>query len=296
MQLRPREIFTIARGLEDHTDSSTYYVRAVIRNARTYAIIETVDLESQAGGHTFLYDWQVPADSSGEGFYILITTSVYTDAGYTTKSDLYGDKLTEYLIADRLNPNSGGIGGGADIDYKKIQKIIKEAVDRIEKPQKWDIAPIMLAIDSLASREHHCEKPKDIDLTPFLESLETSRKETVTLKQIKEIIPETVSLSTITEHFSENNQKIEELKNLLVMEVTKIKDFYEKMNLDSSQISQAMQDMFDKVKILCLDDVTDIRKSINSIKTYISDVKTIVSDLEEKIEATSYVLSENHSN
>jgi hypothetical protein len=190
MQLRPREYFTIVRQLEDHTDSSTYYVQAVVRNARTDALIETVNLTDQ-GSRRFSKPWQVPADTSGEGFYISILTSVYTDSGYTTKSPNYGEKIDTYLVQDRVNPNLG-IGGAVDIDYKKVRQIVQEEIAnipappqpprvdlskldtilegisaiRIPEPQKLDLSPVLAAIKALP-------KPKDIDLSPVLKALDS---------------------------------------------------------------------------------------------------------------------------
>src|SRR5437879_1246261 len=98
LQLEPLELYTIARGLEDHTDSTQYYVQAVIRNAKTDALIATVQLTDQGDQHRYSKAWQVPQDQTGLGFYLLIETSVYTDSGYTTKSQNYGDKYETYLV------------------------------------------------------------------------------------------------------------------------------------------------------------------------------------------------------
>ena len=95
MQLAPNTTFAIVRQIEDHTDSATYYVQAVIRNAQTDALIATVNLTDQ-GSRRFSKNWQVTADASGQGFYISILTSVYTNSGYTTKSQNYGDKMETY--------------------------------------------------------------------------------------------------------------------------------------------------------------------------------------------------------
>ena len=89
IQLTPQKIFTIVRGLENHIDTATYYVQAVIRNSRTNAIIDTINLTDR-DGYRFSKEWQVPADPSGEGLVIDIVTSIYTDSGYTTKSENYG--------------------------------------------------------------------------------------------------------------------------------------------------------------------------------------------------------------
>jgi len=131
LQLNPREVFTIVRQIEDHTDTNTYYVRAVVRNAKTDALLENVDLDSK-GDQRYSKDYIVPTDVSGNGFWISIITSVYTNSGYTTKSDNYGDKLDTYLVQERyqFNPNYP-IPVGPDIDYNRVRKIIKEEIAKI---------------------------------------------------------------------------------------------------------------------------------------------------------------------
>jgi len=174
MQLRPREYFTIARGLEDHTDSGTYYVRAVIRNAKTDTLIETVDLTDQ-GNRRFSKAWQVPADTSGEGFYILVTTTVYTDSAYTTKSGNYGEKFDTFLVQDRVNPNLGvGGAGGPDIDYKKVRSILKEEIGSIPTPKESDVdlRPLTSAIHDLSVKVGTISRPQAVNLKPVLDALD----------------------------------------------------------------------------------------------------------------------------
>jgi hypothetical protein len=190
MQLTPREYLTIARGLEDHTDSTTYYVRAVIRNARTDALVDTINLVDK-GDRRFTYNWQVPADTSGQGFYILITTIVYTDSGYTTKAENYGEKIEEHLVQERFNPIAHGGAGGADVSYKKIREIVKDEVSQIvfptipKFPEFPKLQPVLNGIAELRNDIKGIKIPEpDFDGIEFrLNSLE---------KEIKAIeIPET---------------------------------------------------------------------------------------------------------
>ena len=150
MQLSPREYFTVARQIEDPLDTATYYVRAEIRNARTDALIATLDLTDR-GSRRFGKEWQVPADPSGRGFYITVVTKVYTDSGYTTVSEQYGEKLNEYLVQDRFNKatDTSWASTGADVDYKRIKKIVDEAVAKIDVPegQTVDLSPLKRAFD-----------------------------------------------------------------------------------------------------------------------------------------------------
>ncbi len=146
MILQPREYFTIVRQIPDPNDSNTYYVRAEIRNARTDALIDTVNLVDQ-GNRRFSVPWQVPADSSGHGFYISIMTAIYTDAGYSVPSDGYAQELQTFLVDNRFR-NLGGGGGGDDVDYKKIRKIMHEEIT--EFSPETDLSPVLAGIRGLS--------------------------------------------------------------------------------------------------------------------------------------------------
>lgn len=194
MQLSPQEYFTIARQIDDPYDSTTYYVRAEIRNARTDALIERVALTAR-GNNRHSREWQVPADTSGQGFYISIVTSVYTDAGFTTKSERYQDIMNTYLVQTRglvLGGGSSGGGGWADVDYKKLAEIIDQrlgsalkpiarAIAELPEPNEVDLVPtnklIGLAIDAINAIEF-----------PEMPDVEKIMKRGV--KDIKDSIPE----------------------------------------------------------------------------------------------------------
>lgn len=195
IQLHPKETFTIVRQIEDHTDSSTYYVQAVVRNAKTDALLATINLDDK-GDRRFSKTYIVPADPSGEGVWISILTSVYTDSGYTTKSGSYADKMESYLVQARpvFNPNYP-TPTGPDIDYSRIDKIvakhisktledkvlpaelltISEVIGNLKtslkpvfdfvknyKPNetKVDFVPVVSAISNLENKINNIEKPE----------------------------------------------------------------------------------------------------------------------------------------
>lgn len=131
--LQPASAFPLVRQIGNHTDATTYYVRAVIRNAAG-DIIDTVNLASQ-GNQRYQTSWRVPADTSGQGAYISVVTSVYTDSGYTSKSENYGDEETTFLIFDRVMPAMrGGSGGG--IDSRTLRRVISEELAKLPTPEK----------------------------------------------------------------------------------------------------------------------------------------------------------------
>ena len=203
MQLHPGENFTPFRILGDHTDPTTYYVRAVIRNAKTAALIETLDLTDNGSGD-FTGTFQVPQDTSGQGFYLKVATSVYTDSEYTTKSSNHADEGETYLVQDRLRRFGGG-GGGVDVDYDKIKKIVAKEVKKHEAKYKEGIGKrydnlatgISNVLNSLTEAQTKIlnampPEPESTDLEPVLSGLEEIVQTIDTLP-----VPESVDLSGI---------------------------------------------------------------------------------------------------
>lgn len=124
-QLSPSEDFPIVRVLSDHTDASTNYVRAVITDATTDVVLATLNLTDQ-GNRRFKKIWHVPYDNiQSRGRFIVITTTVYTDSGYTAKNPNYGEIGDTYLIQQRFDIRYLP-AGGSDVDYKQVRKVISE--------------------------------------------------------------------------------------------------------------------------------------------------------------------------
>lgn len=211
MNLYAQSNFAVVRQIGNHTDVTSYYVRAVIRNAYTDELIATLDLEDK-GNQRYKKNWKVPADPSGEGFYVSIITSVYTDSGHTTKSDEYADEETTYLVADKQalknGSSSSGIGRGAGLIGRDVRDIIVEELTKFweknkpkdiefPKPEKYamrwddilsavkevnknikgikleptDLKPIIKAISGIEKLVKAIEIPK-LDLTPVIKKME----------------------------------------------------------------------------------------------------------------------------
>lgn len=199
--LQPQDYFTVVRQIANHLDVGTYYVRAVVRNAYTDDIIETLDLEDK-GGQRFKRNWRVPADASGRGFYISIVTSVYTDSGYTTKSENYGDEEDTYLVQERvLTKMGGGSSGASGPDAYAIRRIVREEIEKIPKPEPVQIPePPVMRFDEVLTSLQRLETalqsvPKDkVDTSPIIASIEALRD----VIEAKPVTPET-DLSPIIE-------------------------------------------------------------------------------------------------
>lgn len=242
IQLHPKETFTIVRQIEDHTDSGTYYVQAVIRNSKTDALLATVNLDNK-GNRRFTKSYIVPADPSGEGMWISILTSVYTDSGYTTKSQSYADKMESYLVQARpvFNPNYP-IPTGQDIDYKKIRTIIESVVNQ-NKPEPFKVTEFETYVGALR---------KDI-------------KEVVSL--LNKIPTDTVELSPILDN---NDKNSKELKSLIG-----------KINIptiDYDQIKEMVVDELNSFKEKISSIISATKGSVNMSESQKSELMKAISD------------------
>lgn len=257
ISLNPREYFTIFRGLSDHSDLSTYYVRAVIKNIRTNETLDTVDL-TDLGDRQFKKDWQIPADTSGNGFWIGIVTSVYSDSGYTTKAATYLDEYETYLVFDRKNPWMGNGGGGAEFDYSKIKKIVMECIDSIQMPiipdqREPDLTGVYNSLEFIKNQVSSIKipKPEKLDLSKIVEKLD-SLKESIDEIEMPEI-PETDLSPVIQGHESAR----EELKGHVTASGEDIK----------AKVTEAIKELMDNVKI-----IRDNSHFIESARKNISDI------------------------
>jgi len=137
MLLNPQKSFTVVRQIANHIDTNEYFVRAVIRYAYTDVLITNLDLDLK-GDQRYSKNWQVVADPSGQGTYISIVTSVYTDAGHTTKSENYGDEENTYRVFDDMSPAMKGGGGG--LDMRTTRRIIEESLEKMKFPEQEKIS------------------------------------------------------------------------------------------------------------------------------------------------------------
>uniref|UniRef100_A0A6H1ZGD8 Uncharacterized protein n=1 Tax=viral metagenome TaxID=1070528 RepID=A0A6H1ZGD8_9ZZZZ len=158
-QLNGGENFYINRQLEDPLDTNTYYVRAYIRKASDDSLIDTVDLDDK-GDQRFRKVWHVP--NYTDHTWITITTRVYTDSGYTTESNLYAREEQTFLIQTRWS-RAFGSGGGADVDYKRIKKLIKEEVENIKFPE--------LPEPKIITKYNTVQEKIIVDLSPLTKQL-----------------------------------------------------------------------------------------------------------------------------
>lgn len=227
--LQPQSSFPIVRQIANHLDTDTLYVQAVVRNADGDTI-DTIQLEDK-GGQRFQRRYRVPVDSSGQGAYISIITSVYTDAGYTTKSPNYGDEENTYLVFDRVMPAMRGGGGNTGITIKQVRQVMSEELEKI-KPEPVELeeeeddepepeSPRFVEIlDAIASVKQAVEDKVIPEYTEQLTALAGAIAEVKTAVDEKEVTPET-ELEPVYE-------EMDMLKEAVMGELMSQRDFLQK--------------------------------------------------------------------
>lgn len=173
--ITPGDPFDIFYFLRNPIDNATYYVQAVIYDVRTGVVLATTQLSPTATNpHLFISRLQAPADSQSLGRNIVAIASVYTDSGYTTKSDAYEEQEQYFLV--KAAPTL--LGGG--VDYRVIREMMQEEVAKGLKslPQPApETEPAPMPFDALfgtlgaLQREINRIPKEDTDLSGISEQL-----------------------------------------------------------------------------------------------------------------------------
>lgn len=131
LQLNPQKPFNFSRQLDNVSDTTTYYLQAVVRLNSTNAVLATINMTDK-GSQRFVGSFTPPNDPGGSGYDISITTSVYTDSGYTSLSPVYSTVATDYRVQLLFSP-AFGYGGSSGVEPKVLRKIIQEELDDLKK-------------------------------------------------------------------------------------------------------------------------------------------------------------------
>lgn len=153
-QISPGESFDIFYFLRNHTDSTTYYVRARVYDVRTGELLSTHDLaQSPTNSRLFIKTVEAPPDPGGYGRNIVAIATVYTDDIFATKSENYEEQEQYYLIKS-VPP----ILGGGGIDARTARDIFQEelktfsaGLPKLDMPSIPD-APDMSFVEALFAR------------------------------------------------------------------------------------------------------------------------------------------------
>jgi hypothetical protein len=239
-QISPGENFDLFYFVRNHTDATTYYVRAVIYDVRSGAVLATQNL-SQASGNSRLFTatMQSPADPQALGRNIVAIASVYTDSGYTTKSTDYEEQEQYFLI--RAEPIIFGGGGG--IDYVALRDIVQEEVGKgiagIDKPEPISIPgfpdmpfdSVFGAIGALAREINRIPK-NTLDTTPLSQRLEDIHEAITSLPE-----PTETDLAPISEALDQIRGDLTDLQAATDGQVRAIADEVRNLRTDMAQLS-----------------------------------------------------------
>jgi len=228
MQLNPTESFPIVRVLKDPFDTGVYFVRAVIRDATTDVLLATVALTDK-GDRRFSKVWKVPYDNAwSQGRFIVITTQVFTDSGYTVRADNYTEEAETYTVQSRWSPALAGAGSGG-IDYREIAKVLAEVLDskklpdlvtKLETPIKFPVEDILQGVEKIVSKIPEPIEPKEIDLSSLEKGLEKIVK---TIKDIPpQIIPKEVDFSPLVKEIRDLGSEIKKTNEEYMRKVERV--------------------------------------------------------------------------
>lgn len=276
MIIRPQRNFTIVRQIANHTDTATYYVQAVIRDAYTDDIIDTLQLTDK-GGQRFTKNWQVVADPLGLGREISIVTSVYSDSGYTTKSENYGDEENTYLIEENRALVRGGGGG---IDSRTVKRIFKEEIEGFAKKY----------FDTLEeSFETIKDKIEEITAKKSIKEIENTNTILNNLVKLRDIVAEIPKQKTNLAPIEKGLEAV--IQAIKKKEVTPPTDLSELSNFlaDFKASQQQYNGDFTEIR----NDIADSHEKIFDVVTTLKEnlVKEINTATTEAIKKTNFVTS-----
>lgn len=262
MNINPSSPLRIVRQLSDPSDVATYYVQAVVRNSASGTVLETINLTDN-GDQRFTGTYQTGPDGSGNGFYIDVTTTVYTDAGYTTKSGNYGIEAETYHVIQAWSHALGGGGGfSPDVNYEKVRQIVQEELGKLEKPEPPvipDLMPELLRLEQRLTASVgaiNIPEQKEVDLEPVLQEVRTSVDNAINTLLLavdsKEVTPETDLSSVLSAIEGLPNEELVNAAKQLSEAVNTIKEILDTQE-DVSQMKQAAEEFMSRVSPRTLD-------------------------------------------
>jgi hypothetical protein len=249
MQLEPLYTIPLVYQITDPSDSTTYYVRSVMKDTTTGTVLASTNLSAQGSGR-YTGSMTAPQDPTGFGRHIDVVTSVYTDAGYTTYSENYALKVNNYVV--RRQVTFGGGNSGSDVDYDKIRKImaeeVKKAVDAKDIPPT-DLNPVLDSLGALQALINAIEIPEPeekVDLTPVISEV---RKIIPTLSQkITDIkIPEPSDLQPVIEEVKKISSEVLAAKDAVINSVEGIEQSASVILDNISKVSTELSDTSNKI-------------------------------------------------
>lgn len=167
--ISPSKQFVIERHLNNPSDTNTYYCKAVVTNTLTGEVLQTINLTDN-GGLYYTGKWVTPGDPSGTGLQVTVSTTIYTDAGYTTVSVVYGTEKDSYIVQFIPGVRGVGVASGYQaeaVDYKKMESTMRKVVGDMVKipetkmPEQYDDSNVMDLLSTVHDIVSKINIPKD---------------------------------------------------------------------------------------------------------------------------------------
>ena len=126
--LVPNQQFPFVWQLGDPADTNTNYVQIVVSYSASSKVITTLNLTDK-GNQKFVGSFLVPSDITGNGYYLDIKISIYSDSGYTTLSPNYPIASIQYFVNTPISAMAFN-GGGDGIDEGTLIKILEKMLGK----------------------------------------------------------------------------------------------------------------------------------------------------------------------
>lgn len=235
MQVEPQNTIPLIYQITDPSDSTIYYIRAIVYDSLTRDAISTHNLVSRGDG-LWSSTATAPADGSGLGKHIHVIIRVYTDSGYTTLSDIYNQQIDKYLVKSFTRFGGGGVG--QDVDYEKIRKIVdsivSEKIGNI-KSEPINLSEIKTKLNLLGDAISNIKMPnesKPLDVSPIIKNIKDI-EETI-IKKIEGIKIEKPQDYSLT---------LKELGNRIDISTDTVKSLIDSVGTTNDYINSSVRDI-----------------------------------------------------
>jgi len=162
-QVNPNQNIFVAYLITDTSDANTYFVQSVMRDTATGTTLGTVKLTRDANNsRRFTGSIQAPSQNAAQGRFVDIITTVYTDSGYSVKSQTYGEDMRQFLVKTLwdISLNGGGGGGGVvgnstagmrDIVREELAKVLAaiEKQGKTGSPEPIDVQGLSASVTQM---------------------------------------------------------------------------------------------------------------------------------------------------
>lgn len=236
MIIAPQKQYRIPYKINNPSDSNTYYVQSVITEAVSGRVLATLNLVND-GTNFWSALWNTPADPSGTGYQIIISTTVYADSNYSQVSLVYGTQVDDHIIKDIAGLRVPTAGPGNSVDYKRLEKLIRDIVLEIPKTE----IPFQEKIDYDAVEDivqrHKLVFPPPIDYSNHFEDLKHHITKNNKTEEIKNHVTEVTGKQVTIDDFKAHIEKLQQFIN----------EFSEADQAGRNGMKQELQEMMERV-------------------------------------------------